>query len=287
MLLLHSRHVPQITLTCHSAGQGSEGGYKETGNGWGRAKAISPKGPFLPNVASKRRRLFAHIPDITSKHSDSDEDSVCSIVKVSLSTPDIVRENLDGVINAFVPSHPTKPEEYSNEFFEIKESRFGGRGAFAKKDLKEGEIILAERALFKSSKTALYDDLEKLKPEHRAAYNRLHAFRRMPNADLSWSIFITNSFDIKPQSCVYLVAARFNHACRPANSVTYWISDTGSLIVFYMSKDVEAGTELCISYGLLSPLELYTYWGFRCACGGCTPLTDAEITQWRRERYRC
>jgi hypothetical protein len=45
---------------------------------------------------------------------------------------------------------------------------------------------------------------------------------------------------------------------------------------------VPAGAELFISYGG-SPAELYSTWGFRCACGGCTPLTDDDI---RRLKYR-
>lgn len=38
---------------------------------------------------------------------------------------------------------------------------------------------------------------------------------------------------------------------------------------------VVAGTELTIFYGS-SPLGLLINYGFRCACGGCSPLTDAE-----------
>lgn len=46
-----------------------------------------------------------------------------------------------------------------------------------------------------------------------------------------------------------------------------------------MRKDVPAGTELTISYGPLTPRNLYMTWGFRCGCGGCKPLTDEEVAQ--------
>jgi hypothetical protein len=39
---------------------------------------------------------------------------------------------------------------------------------------------------------------------------------------------------------------------------------------------VPAGTELSVSYGS-STVDLYSTYGFRCACGGCTPLTDDDI----------
>ncbi len=41
-------------------------------------------------------------------------------------------------------------------------------------------------------------------------------------------------------------------------------------------KDVSAGEELLISYGVSTPL-LYRIFGFRCTCTGCIPLTDHEV----------
>ena len=43
-------------------------------------------------------------------------------------------------------------------------------------------------------------------------------------------------------------------------------------------EDVPAGTELTICYGG-QPRVLFTKWGFRCRCGGCSPLTDAECEE--------
>ncbi|KAG4221845.1 hypothetical protein PC116_g29679 [Phytophthora cactorum] len=85
-----------------------------------------------------------------------------------------------------------------------------------------------------------------------------------------------NSFAVKESSFVYFVAAKFNHACGQMRSVKYTIAEN-NIIELRMAKDVPAGTELTISYGPVSPSNLYTLWGFRCACGGCKPLTDAQV----------
>lgn len=79
-------------------------------------------------------------------------------------------------------------------------------------------------------------------------------------------------------SCLYLVAARFNHACGDVRSVDYRFSK-GDIIELTMVKDVKAGVELTISYGAISPKTMYAMWGFRCGCGACKPLTDAEVAR--------
>lgn len=86
----------------------------------------------------------------------------------------------------------------------------------------------------------------------------------------------TDSFAVKESSFIYFIAARFNHACGQVSSVKYRIAQN-NIIELRMAKDVPASTELTISYGSMSPSSLYALWGFRCACGGCRPLTDAEV----------
>ncbi|KAI0847084.1 hypothetical protein F5Y00DRAFT_263896 [Daldinia vernicosa] len=168
------------------------------------------------------------------------------------------------------------PEVYRNQYFEVKKSRLGGYGAFAKTDLKQGQLILAERPILTASPVTLYQDIEALAPELQAAFYRMHGHKRSPDHDERQAIFLTNAFAVNESSFVYFIAARFNHACGQARSVKYCIAQD-NIIELRMAKDVPASTELTISYGPISPSNLYTLWGFRCACGGCRPLTDAEV----------
>ncbi|KAI1649892.1 uncharacterized protein F4817DRAFT_369300 [Daldinia loculata] len=168
------------------------------------------------------------------------------------------------------------PEEYGNQYFEVKKSRLGGNGAFAKTDLRKGQLILAERPILTASPVTLYQDIELLAPELQAAFYRMHGHKRSPDHDKRQAIFLTNAFAVKESSFIYFIAARFNHACGQVSSVKYRIAQN-NIIELRMAKDVPASTELTISYGSMSPSSLYALWGFRCACGGCRPLTDAEV----------
>ncbi|KAI1657799.1 hypothetical protein F4813DRAFT_359630 [Daldinia decipiens] len=173
------------------------------------------------------------------------------------------------------------PEGYRNQYFEVKKSRLGGYGAFAKTDLRQGQLILAERPILTASPVTLYQDLELLAPELRAAFYRMHGHKRSPDHDKRQAIFLTNAFAVHESSLFYFIAARFNHACGQVSSVKYRIA-RNNIIELRMGKDVPASTELTISYGPMSPSSLYTLWGFRCACGGCRPLTDAEVKRLDR-----
>ncbi|KAI1378598.1 hypothetical protein F4677DRAFT_465751 [Hypoxylon crocopeplum] len=171
-----------------------------------------------------------------------------------------------------------EPEKFSNDFFEVKKSSLGGNGVFAKKDLKCDEVILEERPLINAIPSTLNWELEKLAPDLQAAYFRMHRCDRYQGQEPRESILFTNSFLVPGGSCVYLIGARFNHACAPIHSVDYR-RKRGNVMEFRMRRDVPAGEELTITYGRMPPKNLYLMWGFRCACGGCKSLTDAEVAR--------
>ncbi|OTB19497.1 hypothetical protein K445DRAFT_8530 [Daldinia sp. EC12] len=172
--------------------------------------------------------------------------------------------------------HLTNPESYVNQYIEVRKSRLGGYGVFAKIDLKCGQLILAEQPALKANPVTLYQDIAQLAPDLQATFYRMHGHKRSPEHDKRQAIFLTNAFAVKESSFVYFVAAKFNHACGQMRSVKYTITEN-NIIELRMAKDVPAGTELTISYGPVSPGNLYTLWGFRCVCGGCKPLTDAQV----------
>ncbi|KAK6949272.1 hypothetical protein Daesc_009346 [Daldinia eschscholtzii] len=172
--------------------------------------------------------------------------------------------------------HLANPESYVNQYIEVKKSQLGGYGVFAKTDLKCGQLILAEQPALKANPVTLYQDIAQLAPELQATFYRMHGHKRSPEHDERQAIFLTNAFAVKESSFVYFIAAKFNHACGQMRSVKYTITEN-NIIELRTAKDVPAGTELTISYGPVSPSNLYTLWGFRCACGGCKPLTDAQV----------
>lgn len=83
-------------------------------------------------------------------------------------------------------------ENYSNEYFEVKKSHLGGLGAFAKRDLRRGEVILVERPTIKANPWNFHGELSALAPELQAAVGRMHGHKRFYDQDPSMAIFMTN-----------------------------------------------------------------------------------------------
>ncbi|KAK8000339.1 hypothetical protein PG990_012939 [Apiospora arundinis] len=176
-----------------------------------------------------------------------------------------------------LPAPPSSPEHYRNRFFEIRKSGIAGYGAFASQDLQWGQKILVEPELFRADHVSLYDEFDKLTDASQQAFKRMAAHSTVSGYDKVTSIFRTNSFNVgEGQGGIYLVAARFNHACSPRNNVSYKFDHEKRRIMFTMTHDVAAGTELTITYGS-SREELFAQWGFVCRCGGCVPLSDEEV----------
>ncbi|RYP61151.1 hypothetical protein DL771_010225 [Monosporascus sp. 5C6A] len=188
----------------------------------------------------------------------------------------------DGLSNVSIPQLPSSnPEEFSNRYFAIKRSDISGLGAFAQTDLKRGCTIHVERAVIEATEQTFYDELHKLTPDLKQAFSRLHAYFETPNLDPNMAILRTNGFANRTARgglSIFLVASRFNNACRPRNNVDYHIDKARHSITFKTRTNVPAGTELTIFYGA-QPRTLLSKWGFRCRCGACQPLTDEECQE--------
>lgn len=91
--------------------------------------------------------------------------------------------------------------------------------------------------------------------------------------------FFFNSFATVPgQEGLFSIAARFNHACHPADNITYTYDPSLScLVMSVLAERIPAGEELTISYGSHKPSTLYLWYGFRCRCGACPGMTDEEV----------
>ncbi|KAI1089885.1 hypothetical protein F5B19DRAFT_465508 [Rostrohypoxylon terebratum] len=231
-----------------------------------------------------------HSPHLSDTHqSDTSycEEPSCEIDELSLEESTIaphrlIEDNGNAAYGNIPLEHLAKPEKYSNQYLEVRKSKLGGYGVFAKTDLKKGQLIHVESPQIIGYSDSVNSELDKLAPEVREAFMRMHAHKRFPEQEPQQAIFLTNAFAIKERSCVYMIASRFNHTCMGTQSVEYHVVKN-RVMEFRMMRDVPAGIELTISYGPLSPQQLYTMWGFRCACGGCKPLSDEDVARIDRE----
>ena len=70
----------------------------------------------------------------------------------------------------------TTPEpHFRNAFFEIGPSKIAGWGAFASRELRHGQVILREAALFTADSTRLFKQYDQLRPEEKQVALSLHA----------------------------------------------------------------------------------------------------------------
>jgi hypothetical protein len=98
------------------------------------------------------------------------------------------------------------PECFRNDFFEVKKSTLAGFGAFAVKEIPWGQIILIEKTLFRANDDTLFDEIDKLTPWEKQAYDRMHAHSNHPSVLRDKAIFQTNRYVIhsiltRPRGC--------------------------------------------------------------------------------------
>jgi hypothetical protein len=65
---------------------------------------------------------------------------------------------------------------WGNEYFVVKKSPLGGLGAFAAKDLKEGDIILVEKPLVRTDRPGLYSAVQSLDSDDKLLFASLAQF---------------------------------------------------------------------------------------------------------------
>ncbi|KAI9171876.1 hypothetical protein HJFPF1_01367 [Paramyrothecium foliicola] len=177
---------------------------------------------------------------------------------------------------------------FKNESFCITSSGIAGWGARAARDLRKGDVILRELPILTADYTSLFQAFESLDPDLKNVALSLHANKLLkPGTPRVLAVWETNCFAIGHHlSGLFPVAARFNHACYPAQNIMYrYDRQLGWLEFTVMVESILMGEELTISYGTdLTPIQLYLNYGFRCQCGACPGLSDAGIeslaTEW-------
>lgn len=83
---------------------------------------------------------------------------------------------------------------FANEFFEIRRSLNTGWGAFALKELHEGDQILVEKALYYSIHENVEKSVRGLSEMERAIANDMYAYYSRDGETLEEAIWSTNSW---------------------------------------------------------------------------------------------
>jgi hypothetical protein len=111
---------------------------------------------------------------------------------------------------------PDSTVKWCNMFFTVQESRLGGLGAFASKDLREGDIILIERPLLRLTwgltATEAFDELDTDDQILVAQLARSPAGHYAEVDGLLRSVIRANAYVLF-------------HPCRPLTSNTVYIGD--------------------------------------------------------------
>ncbi|KAL1657708.1 hypothetical protein GGF50DRAFT_121570 [Schizophyllum commune] len=141
----------------------------------------------------------------------------------------------------------------NNELFEIKEDTHGGKGAFARKPIERGTLLLAEKPLLPSPASYREDAplsaeiilalVERLSPTEVARLLTLKNSRAGDPCHCFAGIWQTNAFS---GSGVCTTAARFNHSCVP-NARYSWHAESRRQRI-YALRHIEEGEEICVSY---------------------------------------
>ncbi|GJD04887.1 hypothetical protein ColKHC_13712 [Colletotrichum higginsianum] len=209
-------------------------------------------------------------------------------------------------LTTFTDQNGTKERSviFANEFFEIRRSLDTGWGAFALKELHEGDQILVEKALYYSIHENVEKSVRGLSEKERAIANDMYAYYSRDGETLEEAIWSTNSWvvlvvlmasetpklirhldDISKHrpgftqdvAGLFPVAGRFNHSCSP--KISYRFRPEHGALVFTVSDwIIRTGDELTISYGKEPPVLYYKY-GFSCECGYCAGF-DAIESEW-------
>lgn len=197
--------------------------------------------------------------------------------------------------------------------FLIRHTTLAGFGAFANRDIKRGERILAEEPLIECTipksgdcdLTAIIGTLSEGKQEAYYALSQAPLYgetktnvgiwhsNAYPQASpLAMAFDLQNGVGRDKEGACFAVACRFNHSCVP-NVHCAWNGRLKRQTIHAL-RDIAKGEELVVNYlaELAMPTEarrrrLREGFGFECMCAACTLVADAQqASDRRRARIR-
>ncbi|KAH7928873.1 SET domain-containing protein [Leucogyrophana mollusca] len=180
--------------------------------------------------------------------------------------------------------------------FGVWEAGKRGQGAFANDGYQRGDLIVAERPLYRvshSSTAAVHSAISKLSEAELKQYKSLrNSFSQDPtlSRDPLLGIHQTNAIDTQDGIVLCLAISRFNHSCSP-NARYSWHAGSGRQRV-YALREIQAEEEIFVSY--IGGRNVYgssrkdrqkrlQRYGFTCACAVCTlPRQESAASDTRR-----
>ncbi|CCM00238.1 uncharacterized protein FIBRA_02267 [Fibroporia radiculosa] len=188
--------------------------------------------------------------------------------------------------------------------FLVSEIPEKGMGLVAARLIATGAPFFTERPLFTqpsacTNSTILGELALHTRDEQREFFSLSNKYKSGRKVLPGLGIFRTNAVPcpIMKANCaeerlgLFFAAARLNHSCTP-NVSRVWDSEE-QVLKFYALRHIGPGEELCISY--LDVLEtrderraeLWSHFGFECACSVCTLQgTALEESDYRRAAIR-
>ncbi|KAF9361827.1 hypothetical protein BGX34_006874 [Mortierella sp. NVP85] len=173
----------------------------------------------------------------------------------------------------------------SENAYIVKDTPDKGKSMFAARDIKRGELIIAESPLVyipEHNEAESIRAVEALSKKNKKYFYALHSVYSEDEMSLIYGIVRTNAFPLgpdSPDSAVYRVISRINHSCVP-NVKHKWNPTTGKEHVTAI-KDIPEGSEILTAYQ--SPLKTRAErhhalraFRFQCQCPLCTSETSDE-----------
>lgn len=182
--------------------------------------------------------------------------------------------------------------------FEIKPTK-NGLGMIASRNIKRGELILAEKPLIKIKQNVpklqlsihIEDQVSKLNYQDKEKIFELHD-NQIPKSLVG--IFKTNGYMLGKKSLfcgLFYTMARMNHSCLP-NATHHWVESENLQKVFAL-KDISLGEEIYTSYinlyedTLGRKRILKKSFNFDCTCELCVKeSSDMEKSDERRKKLK-
>lgn len=157
-----------------------------------------------------------------------------------------------------------------------------GLGMFAARDIPKGTRILAEEPTLVlyigCSEADINEGLQKLSQAEQIRFHRLN-LPHQPESKIPATVrrYKSNCLIMRQNAGIFWDAAHVNHSCLP-NAQHCWNTNLNRLTI-HAIIDIEKGTEITRwYYHYALRLEdrsawLFKYYGFRCDCAVCRPLT--------------
>ncbi|KAG6817593.1 hypothetical protein H0H93_007124 [Arthromyces matolae] len=213
------------------------------------------------------------------------------------------------------PGFPCYVPSFDPPRYHIGPSKHGGKGLFAACDIKQGDLIFAERPVIvvphntpiplritpNMSQEEIFSiqlieyervlqySVDRMLPQDREAFFELWNSHTEDGSGPIFGRIRTNGIGInlgedgRQYSGTFLIASRMNHSC--VRNVYGFFDESSFSFRFHAVRPIKAGEELYISYveSTLPRAErqsLLAHYGFKCNCTRCSNTTSDDDILW-------